>query len=256
MNEFVRGYLEGEAASTDVIQTKRVYVDINEGRLIDGTIFGRIMYWHGISKKGQQRLRVFKDGHYWLVKRYGDWWDECRVKEGTARKSINRMLTLGLLKKALYKFDGSPTLHLRIDWQKFQELVEKVRTDGSDLRGQNGPESDPNCPDVTDGSDTRGQNEMTLEDRTLTSTTSNNTTSIKDKDLLLRLKADLRLQTTQATYDTIIAPIHSLERMFGIVKLCTSRLSADWLQNRFMSKLEKYFDPLPVIVEIEETPNA
>ena len=70
-----------------------------------------------------------------------DWWDECRVNEHTARKSINRMVKRGLLIKATYKFNGNPTTHIRINWDRFEEMVIEtqpwgVGPDGNDQEGR------------------------------------------------------------------------------------------------------------------------
>ena len=156
MNDFVEAWLRGESEQQDAITVKRVYIDINGGSLIDGTIFSQIMYWHGYDKSGKTRLRIKKDGELWLAKSYDDWWEECRIRPATARKSITRMVDSGLLIKVLYKFNGNPTIHVRLNWEEF---IKRVRfTKGG-----------------SNGSVLRGQKEMTLEVRTLTETTTDTT---------------------------------------------------------------------------------
>ena len=151
-------WLRGEAAQSDSINVQRIYIDINNGSLIDGVMFSQIMYWHGFDKQGKTRLKVKKDGEYWLVKRYEDWWEECRVNEHTARKSINRMIDSGLLIKEVWKFDGSPTTHIRINWIEFELRVKSI------------------WQERTERSDPTGQNEVIPQDRTLTETTTKTTT--------------------------------------------------------------------------------
>lgn len=156
MTNFKAQWLQGELERDDAINVKRIYIDINDGNLTDGIMFSQIMYWHSHDKNGRSRLRVNKYGHYWLAKNYGDWWSECRVNKHTARKSIDRMTKSGLLIKKLYKFNGTPTLHLRIDWKEFEQRIKSIWYNRSS------------------GFDTTGQIEMSSEVNSLTETTTEN----------------------------------------------------------------------------------
>lgn len=125
--QFLEGWLASEEAALDVITVKRIYIDINDGNLHDGLMFSQIMYWHGNSKEtGKPRMTITRDGELWLAKSYTDWWDECRINEHTARKSINRIAERQLIVTNLWKFDGAPTVHLRIDWQVFESRVKSI----------------------------------------------------------------------------------------------------------------------------------
>jgi len=58
-----------------------MYIDIAED-IIAGLLLSQIVYWYLPSKQdGKPKLRVKKDGEYWLAKnRVTTGGDECRIK--------------------------------------------------------------------------------------------------------------------------------------------------------------------------------
>ena len=151
MSDYFAGWVASDAAKQDSINLKRIYIDINEGNLYDGVLFSQIMYWHEPKRGGGSRLRVEKDGHLWLAKRYEDWEEECRINAATARKCIARLVKRGLLIKKNYHFGGKPMVHLRINETGFENAVKAF------LSVTTGHiEDDPICPDVSVPSVTTG----------------------------------------------------------------------------------------------------
>lgn len=138
MNDFIKGWLASEEAGRDIVTVRRAYVRMCNGNLYDSLILSQIMYWHGNSAEtGQPRLRIERDGHLWLAKRYEDWQDECEINEHTARKGINRLKDTGLIETAVWDFSGKPTVHIRINWDAFEQQIRGVmRSDANDLTGQ------------------------------------------------------------------------------------------------------------------------
>jgi hypothetical protein len=115
----IDAFIAGERSEKDTIAVKRIYVDM-AGSLPGGMILGQIVYWH----KG--RLRVERDGELWLAKTHEAWWDEVRVTPKTAERAINKMVNDGFLEKRIFKFAGAPTVHIRIVWDKFLNLHNKL----------------------------------------------------------------------------------------------------------------------------------
>lgn len=105
--------------------TPHAYIDI-AGDLVSGTLLARIMYWCGESEENG-KLRVFKDGHYWLAKGRNDWYDEIRITprqfdtaiaklEARTKDVDNKMAideTKRLVEVRVFKFNGVPTTHIR-----------------------------------------------------------------------------------------------------------------------------------------------
>ena len=127
------GWLASAAASQKEFRIKHVYVDMLGG-LVDGAILSRIMYWHAPAKSGRPRLTVRRaspsdpDGpvYAWLAKSYAAWDAECRVSKRAARDSIARMVKIGLIETAVFQFNGSRMLHIRVVPAVFYALLAAV----------------------------------------------------------------------------------------------------------------------------------
>jgi hypothetical protein len=129
--------------------SKGVFVQFHLIRVLananDAILLSQILFW-------QDKLKVCKDGHYWLAKTYKDWEDETGINEHTARKSISRMRDLGLIETKVMKFDGMATVHVRILWDRFEEMLNPLKDIGSDKNGQTAPSEKDRavCPNRSD----------------------------------------------------------------------------------------------------------
>ncbi len=125
-------FLRWETSTHDTIDFKKIYVDMAGGDLAAGVALSQIVYWHLPTKKGETKLRVSQAGHDWIAKRRADWWNECRLKEKRLDRALvvlsQRSLkakvhpsqpSVNLIEKRTFKFDGEPTVHVRIKWPEF-----------------------------------------------------------------------------------------------------------------------------------------
>jgi hypothetical protein len=160
---YVQGWIASDSAQEDKIAVKRSYIDINGGNLFDGIIFSQLMYWHTNDKHGKPRMEIFKDGFLWVAKGYKDWWEECRISAATARKCLSRIAARGLIVMKTYKFRGSPTLHIRIDFNAFEKCIKSM------------------CPVVSNQSDTTGQIKVIPQVISITDTTTETTSETTEK---------------------------------------------------------------------------
>ena len=120
-NEFLRW----EDSSNDIIDFKKIYVDM-AGDLIAGLVLSELIYWYLPSKDtGRNKLRVKHDGYLWIASRYKDWHDRARITESQAERAIKILVDKGLLIKAIFKFNGEPTVHVRIVEDKFLSLLQQ-----------------------------------------------------------------------------------------------------------------------------------
>jgi hypothetical protein len=133
VNDF-ESFLRWEAQSRDTIDFKKAYVDI-AGDVVAGLMLSQIIYWYLPSHGGDEKLRVERDGKKWLVKTRDDWWAECRLSPREADRARKNLEGLGILEVKVYKFNGSPTQHLRILKDRFLELWQKV-VDGGTSRAK------------------------------------------------------------------------------------------------------------------------
>jgi hypothetical protein len=151
---WMQGWLASEDTARDIIAVKRIYIDLCDGNLHDGLVLSQIIFWHGKNKEtGEDRLRVFKDGHYWLAKTYQDWWEECRVKDRTARECIVRLERRGLIVTDLFKFNGAPTKHIRMNREAFENAIRHLMSNGNDTTCQMDLPSDGSSLTETTGKD-------------------------------------------------------------------------------------------------------
>ena len=121
MTNFER-FLQWEETDRDTIKVKRMYVDI-AGDLAAGVLLSQIIYWYLPSKRGTSKLRVVKDGQLWLAKGRDEWWEECRLLPDRFDRTSDDLVKLGVIEKGLFRFDGSPTVHVRLVPEVLMEKV-------------------------------------------------------------------------------------------------------------------------------------
>lgn len=102
--------LTGQA---NVLTIPRVFVDYT-GSLDCALFLSQVIYW---SDKG--------DSEGWFYKSYGEWEQELCLTEYQVRKAAKHLAAMGILETKLKKANGSPTLHYRLDFERFSESILK-----------------------------------------------------------------------------------------------------------------------------------
>lgn len=102
--------------------TQHAYIDIAED-LIAGTLLSQIMYWFSLDKNKKSKIRIFKDGNYWLAKGREDWFEEIRISPKQYDTAVKKLKEKGLVETKLYKFNAVPTTHIR---PVFTEINSKI----------------------------------------------------------------------------------------------------------------------------------
>lgn len=119
MQKEIRNFIGWELASQDTIDFKKCYVDLADD-LIGGLLLSQIVYWHLPSKdSGKTKLRVKKEGHLWIAKGRGDWYDEIRISPKQYDRAIAILKKKDLVETKLFKFNANPTTHVRLKWETF-----------------------------------------------------------------------------------------------------------------------------------------
>lgn len=95
------------------------------GNVTDAYLYGQILYWFTPDSSNKPRLRVFKEGEFWVAKTYKEWGEELSIPEASARKILKRLTEFELLTKSVFKFNGYPVTHVRLDWERHNQLEEK-----------------------------------------------------------------------------------------------------------------------------------
>ena len=178
-NDFEQ-FLRWEEADQDIIKVKRLYVDIAED-IIAGLLLSQIIYWHLPSKRGKTKLQVIKEGQLWLVKGRDDWWAECRITARQFDRAIEILIKKNIVEKRTFRFNGSPTVHIRLVADQLLSCVNSILRNGeNEITNENFDEnnelSEP-CFNETVKSNSRvGDVHLTASVKTLTETTTEITT--------------------------------------------------------------------------------
>jgi hypothetical protein len=124
--EFQR-FLAWEAISRDHIDVKTIYIDMAEGDHAAGIFLSQLVYWYLIpSKNGRSKLRVHRDGEYWVAKGREEWYEEIRLKPRQFDRVTELLEEVGVIETRVYKFAGVNKKHTRIVVDRFLELWEEL----------------------------------------------------------------------------------------------------------------------------------
>ena len=118
-------FAKWEKNSPGTVKVKVCYIDLAKD-IAAGVALSQIVYWHLPGKDGKSRLRVKKQGRLWIAKRYEDWWHECRIKQRTLDRKLEMLEKRGLILTSVFRFNGSPTLHVAIQWDEFLGALSEV----------------------------------------------------------------------------------------------------------------------------------
>lgn len=185
-------FIYWEQASRDTIDFKKTYVDLAED-LIAGLLLSQIVYWYLPSKEtGKTKLRVKKEGHYWIAKGRNDWWDEIRITGKQFDRASNILVKKELIEKKTFKFNGSPTVHIRLLWENFLPRLENIIYN-EDSENNEGTEDESlsdmvipqrvksKLPKGEKRNYPKGKMEIDQKGKSLTKNTTENTTKIDTK---------------------------------------------------------------------------
>lgn len=125
-NSVSEEFLAREAQNRDCIDFKKCYVDIAGKDLQAGLLLSQIIYWFLRDKQGKTKLRVVKDDKIWLAKKRTDWWDEVRLSAMQFDRAIKVLEREGLVETKVYKFDGCPTKHIRINTEEIDDRLNSI----------------------------------------------------------------------------------------------------------------------------------
>ena len=104
--------------------TQHMYIDIT-GDLVSGTLLSQIMYWFAEDKGGKSKVRVFKNGYFWIAKRRDEWYDEIRISKRQFDVAIKFLSKNHFVFLEKHKFQSLPTLHIRPNYEKINSEIQK-----------------------------------------------------------------------------------------------------------------------------------
>lgn len=170
------------------ISFSMAYVDIT-GDHIAGLMLSQIMYWFTPSKDGKSKIRVVKKNGAWLAKSKTDWYNELRISPKQCDRALKILKNKGLIEKEIHRFNGSPTLHIRPKWEKYNELVEEWKIEKAKEYEATDAINTPITPKGNNPISPKGIMENTQREETITDTTTKitaETTNIINKEPFLQ----------------------------------------------------------------------
>ncbi|MEB8713164.1 MULTISPECIES: conserved phage C-terminal domain-containing protein [unclassified Bacillus cereus group] len=105
------------------------YVDITED-LIAGILLGQIVYWYMPNEQGKSKLKVKKNGEFWLAKSREDWREEIRITPKQYDRAIKILSEKKFVEVQKFKFNGAPTHHIKLNISEVAERVKCILTFG------------------------------------------------------------------------------------------------------------------------------
>lgn len=105
------------------------YVDITED-LVSGILLGQIVYWFMPDDQGKSKLRISKHGEMWLAKGREDWYEEIRITPKQYDRAIKILVDKEFVEVQRFKFNGAPTIHIKLNIEKVNQRVKSILTFG------------------------------------------------------------------------------------------------------------------------------
>lgn len=117
-----------QTSAEDIIGVQKPIFDIcNDWN--EANVLAELWYWTSPSKTKDTKLKIEKDGYRWLACTRIEWWERRRLTTREVDRAIVRLMKKGLVVKHIYKFNGFPTIHLRLNLSVFIERFIKSCTD-------------------------------------------------------------------------------------------------------------------------------
>lgn len=88
-----------------------------------GTLLSQIVYWFKPGASGKVKLRIRREGCMWLAKRRQDWASECGLSPRQYDTAVSKLIAEGVVTKRIWRFHGSPTVHLHLNEAKLNHLL-------------------------------------------------------------------------------------------------------------------------------------
>lgn len=234
--EDLQSLLAIERFAEDAFRVKKTYVDMT-GDLLSGILLGQIVYWHLPSKDGRSKLRVQKEGKLWLAKGRADWYDEIRITPKQFDRAIKILVDKDFIETKLFKFDGSPTVHIHLHPEHVIDSVFPQRSKSILPKGEN-----PFSPKVEIHFDERLKTLTETTTKTTSETTTDkpiveqaSTTHLNIIDYLNSKTGKKYKASTRSTRSLINARLNDKFTLDDFKKVIDNKIR-DWSNDPKMSK--------------------
>ncbi|NDI36609.1 hypothetical protein [Chengkuizengella sediminis] len=118
-------FISWEEHSKDTIDVKKSYIDMADD-LMAGILLSQIIYWYLPDSNGNTKLRVKKEGHFWIAKEIKEWYEEIRFTKKHYMTAIKKLIEKEIIIKKIFKFKNKTTTHIRLNIPVFLQELNKI----------------------------------------------------------------------------------------------------------------------------------
>lgn len=97
-----------------VALVRLAYVKVT-GDLVAGILLSQIVFWFKPHPDGSSKLRVFREGRYWLAKRREDWYQEIGISPKQFDRACDLLESMGIIHRKVFRFGRGTANHLNLD---------------------------------------------------------------------------------------------------------------------------------------------
>lgn len=106
----------------------RDYVRFLDGDILSALLLSQLVYWCLPTDHGKPKLRVFRDGVWWVAKSHRDWDTELGLSRMQTRRCLDVLRQKGLIQIAAFCFNGAPTAHVRLSVAQGARMIKVAPT--------------------------------------------------------------------------------------------------------------------------------
>ena len=118
-------FITWEKSTKDTIDVKTSYIDV-AGGVMEGILLSQIVYWYLPSHNGNSKLRIKKNGHFWIKKTKEEWYEEIRFSRKNYDTAIKKLEKQNLVVKEIFKYDSTPSSHIRLNIPIFLAKLNEI----------------------------------------------------------------------------------------------------------------------------------
>ncbi|MBI4595963.1 MAG: hypothetical protein HY730_06245 [Candidatus Tectomicrobia bacterium] len=112
----------------DRLEVNKTCLDL-AGDLTAGILLNRIILWH-IASRHRSRQSVMINNKQWIARTRMDWWGDCRISPRQFDRAITILEKLKIVETAVFRYEGNPTKHIAINWERCLELLRRSLKSG------------------------------------------------------------------------------------------------------------------------------
>lgn len=236
-----RNFIYWEAASRDTIDFKKTYVDMTDD-LLAGLLLSQIIYWHLPNKSGDSKLRIQKKGHFWIAKSHDEWYEEIRFSRRNFDTATKKLVQLALIEKQIFRFNGTPTIHIRLIEENFLRLW----TNAIEIMKNKDDKKRPNAAPTLDLYESRKSEETapTLDlyesHKSICTDRTNGNVRIAQNINIENYKEDLKEKREEEEEYIIDSRPDSVDLFELFEKQNNGKLMLTPIQNQYLKNIQKY----------------